>query len=65
MTTAIAVETYTCESCPATDPDLFTAFEAGETDGDQVCDDCHHEHAASASPTAPTPTPTTAARSPP
>lgn len=35
-----------CESCPATDPDLFTRFEAGETDGDQLCDDCHHEHAA-------------------
>jgi len=39
-------ETLRCEYCPATDPDDFTAFEAGETWGDQICDECLYEHAA-------------------
>lgn len=40
------VTVLTCESCPATDPDLFTKFAAGETWGDEVCDECLYEHAA-------------------
>lgn len=47
MTTVTAL--YACESCPATDAVAdFTRFEAGETNGDRICDDCHHEHAATA-----------------
>ena len=41
-----ADDLITCESCPATDPDDFTTFEAGETWGDQICNHCLYEHAA-------------------
>ena len=46
---ATATTVITCESCPATSATAdFTAFEAGETDGDRLCDYCVHEHAATA-----------------